>query len=113
MSRYRRLVAEHVKERLVDDHTTCDVCGRRSQGPGPDAWEVGGWDWSEVTIEAKLGAIYPEGGDCRTGYRLDVCPTCFSDKVQPLIERELGVRFHEYETDDFAGFYQDAPQADR
>lgn len=74
--------------------TTCDICKQPIVGSNDPYRD------DEVTIEAKIGNIYPEG-DMRTCAELDCCADCFADKVRPLLERELGVKFRERDADDF------------
>ena len=73
--------------------TMCDVCKKPFNGSGI-------YREDEVTIEAKIGNIFPEG-DSRSVTELDCCADCFRGKVQPLLERELGVKFRERDADDF------------
>jgi len=48
---------------------------------------------NEVTLEAVLGAYYPDGEDDRDVATLDCCGKCFTEKVRPCLETHLGVRF--------------------
>lgn len=73
--------------------TFCDVCKKPI-----DSSDI--YREDEVTIEAKIGNIFPEG-DNRNVTELDCCLDCFRDKVKPLLERELGAKFHERDADDF------------
>jgi hypothetical protein len=73
--------------------TYCDVC--KTPIDGSDYYRE-----DEVTIAAKIGNIYPEM-DSRTVTELDCCADCFRDKVQPLLERELGVKFRKRDAEDF------------
>jgi len=107
MTKYRKLVKEHVAEHWQEDKTVCDFC-KRDVTEVPDS----SWDNSEVELEAKIGATYPES-DNRTGYRIDCCNDCFLTKVKPAIE-SLGVNWHEYDADDVSvngycqKYYEDA-----
>lgn len=87
-----------IKEVSVHDKEICDICKKEIR--------EGTFDSSDIDIEAKIGDHYPEG-DFRRGYRLDVCKDCFVDKVMPLIESTFGVKFTEYDCDDFEGYYTD------
>lgn len=73
--------------------TLCDIC---------KAPLVSNYSYreDEVTIEAKIGSVYPEG-DNRDCVELDCCVDCFTGKVRPLLERELGVKFRERDAEDF------------
>lgn len=74
--------------------TMCDICKQPIVGSSDPYRD------EEVTIEAKIGNIFPEG-DHRECVELDCCANCFTDKVRPLLERELGVKFRERDADDF------------
>ncbi len=63
----------------------CDVCGR------PTHLKTG-WEINDAEVEARIGDVYPEA-DCRHTYRIDLCATCFLDKLVPVVEKELGVTF--------------------
>jgi hypothetical protein len=81
-------VPRHVAEYLQELHTTCDVCGLKTQS--------GGYDGTEITIEARIGDVYPEAeGDMRRVSIADICAACFRDRVQPALVT-LGVRFREF-----------------
>jgi hypothetical protein len=85
--KWKKLVP--VKEHETTSREVCDLCGE----------ELGcrSWDCSEVTIEARLGEIYPEG-DFRTVETFDCCAKCWTDKVQPAI-RALGATLYRYPYD--------------
>jgi len=89
--RYKKKEPAHIEERIVSTKTLCDGCGKPSDIGG--AYEI-----NEVTIEARLGDVYPEG-DQRTVYDLDVCATCFKTKVIPALAA-IGLRFRERDADD-------------
>ena len=86
--RFKRKVAAHVEERVEDAGVSCDGCGIRV-----DKQPV--YRDDEVTIEARIGDVYPEG-DQRTVYELDLCGQCFLEKALPalraagLVPREHG-----------------------
>lgn len=88
--RYKK-VEERTIEQIVSSATTCDLCGGNAEA----SWA---YDADEVTIEAKLGNVYPEG-DQRRVHEIDVCAKCFVKKVKPAIEA-LGCKFREREIDD-------------
>lgn len=58
----------------VVDKTTCDICGEEIQSKVFDA--------TEVTVEAKTGSAYPEGGGGEIA-RFDCCLSCWISKVVP------------------------------
>ena len=94
----------HIEGRWVEGDTVCDSCGERRRPRGGRWGYDGGWGESEIEIEAKIGDVYPEG-DFREGYRLDLCPRCFLTKLMPLIERELGAKFTQFDPEDYAATY--------
>jgi len=94
----RKKIEAHVEERLVEDYTACDICGKKIINRG--------YDSTDINIEAKIGDSFPEG-DCRTGYKLDVCKDCFLAKIKPLIENSLEVNFTEYDVESYDGYYND------
>lgn len=84
--RYKKKVQRVVEERIARSRTVCDLC----QEQITDRFDRRGsgkidWDDSEVTIEAALGDRYPDDADCRTFYEVDICPTCFIEKVVPAL----------------------------
>ena len=81
-----------VVERTEVDCVLCDICGEDTARDN-DCYET-----SVVNINAKIGAVYPEG-DCRTGHIIDVCPTCFLEKVKPLIESTFNIEFREVDVE--------------
>ncbi len=84
--RYKKKVPAHVEERTVDAGTTCDGCGRNMDR---SPW----YERNEVTLEAKIGDVYPDG-DYRAAYEIDVCGACFLAKVAPALEAS-GLRFRQ------------------
>lgn len=94
----RKKIEKHVEEQIVEDYTVCDICGKKIINRGYDA--------DEINIEGLIGSCYPEG-DCRTGYRLDICSDCFLDKIKPLIEQAYGIEFTKYNVESFTGYYND------
>ena len=94
----RKKIPAHIAERWQEDDPICDICKNTIT-------KENYYDQSEINIDAKLGDFYPDGGDCRTGYRLDVCRECFEDKLMPLIEEAFGVKFAEYDVETYDGYY--------
>jgi len=88
--RFKRVVSAHVEEREVDAQIICDGCGARL-----DAQPM--FQADEVTIEARLGDVYPEG-DLRKAYDMDCCGVCFVERMVPALaaagfkvrERDIG-----------------------
>ena len=73
--------------------TFCDICKQPITNHDP-------YQENEVAIEAKIGKVFPES-DHRACIELDCCTDCFTNKVQPILERELGARFRLRDADDF------------
>jgi hypothetical protein len=96
----RHKISVHIAERWEDDNPICDICRK-------EIIEADYYDKSEINIEGKIGSYYPDSGDCRTGYRLDVCPECFENKVKPLIEKTFRVKFTEYDVETYNGYYDE------
>lgn len=70
----------------------CDLCGASTH------WHKN-YDASEVTLEARIGKVYPELDDRRV-HSADVCADCFLEKVKPALEA-IGLRFQERDADDY------------
>jgi hypothetical protein len=67
----------------------CDLCGVMSRG---EHWEAKGIYESNETIIAvevmqKEGANYYDGGS-GTKYEVDLCPTCFKEKLIPWLNSQ-------------------------
>lgn len=78
-----------VKTTYENDHVisvTCDICHKKYNG---DHWNSGYYTVDEteisITIRHKVGDSYPEGGS-GTELEIDICPTCFKDKLVPWIK---------------------------
>lgn len=79
------------KFEVQDKAHICDLC--KEAIPASRSW-----DRDERTLTYAEGAIYPEG-DMRTHHKLDVCGECFHEKLVPLLKREFGATFTEYDRD--------------
>jgi len=66
----------------------CDLCGFSAKG---EDWGAGFYEVNEtevrVEVRHKEGSSYPEGGD-GTEYDIDICPSCFVNKLVPWVEEE-------------------------
>jgi hypothetical protein len=82
--KWKKLVPSQPYETTA--RTACDFCGDEESGRG--------FDRSEVTIEAKIGEIYPEV-DTRQVQAFDCCPKCWESKVVPALV-SLGGRVYEH-----------------
>lgn len=76
--KYRKLIQR--PPRYAVARTTCDVCA------GGTLLMVQGRQRNDVRIEAR-------------------CAHCFVERVRPLLESELGVKFRERDADDFGPAY--------
>lgn len=65
--------------KTVVDYYTCDCCGNRID-KSPSNYET-----DEVTIERTEGWSYPDTGEMTTT-KVDLCSTCFSTHLLPLLE---------------------------
>jgi hypothetical protein len=69
------------------DIIVCDGCGTQKEGlrwHDPDR-SNSMYRGTEVTVEIKRVRNYPGDGDSRAD-AWDFCPTCFDQKVRPLLE---------------------------
>lgn len=77
----------------------CDLCGAESQG---EEWQSKGlWDVNQtvmaVEIRQKDGYNLPDGGS-GTKIEVDLCPTCFKDKLVPwLISQGADIKAEEWD----------------
>lgn len=88
MKLYEKVEA-HVEERWVEKGEECDLCRK------PIVRDA--FDETTITVDAKVGSVFPEG-DRRAGCVADLCEECWEGRALPTL-RELGVRFHCYDTD--------------
>jgi hypothetical protein len=91
--RYKKIVKAHVEEQVKDDKTLCDHCGKNVFACD-DAYEI-----NEVKIGASIGYCYPEEGDNRTAYDIDICAECFKSVVIPAL-KAVGLTFRERSVED-------------
>ncbi len=66
----------------------CDLCGKNAK---TENWDSSSYEINEttikITIKQKDGTTYPEGG-WGTEYSVDMCPSCFKDKLIPWLESQ-------------------------
>jgi hypothetical protein len=84
------------KERVVPSYTTrdlvsrkCDLCGKESndtEWQATSCYEVNETEVC-VTVRQKEGSSYPDGGS-GTEYQIDLCPTCFKEKLVPWLRSQ-------------------------
>ena len=104
-------MSERTEQRAVPAKTTtvvvavvCDLCGAETKDRYN--WGGGSWQRDETTVEMKTRAViehntgdsYPEGGS-GTVYRVDICPTCFHEKLVPWLRgqgAEIGEKEYEW-----------------
>jgi hypothetical protein len=92
---------KHYKSKVVTEtkrffeYVQCDICGR--QANDDDNWNGESYGVSETEIKYREGASYPEGGS-GTEIRVDICPTCFLDKLVPWLKSQ-GVSIEKKEWD--------------
>lgn len=63
----------------------CDLCHKTSK----TLWTNGSFDATATEIIMKTGSSYPEGGS-GTETEIDICPTCFVEKLIPWVETHGG-----------------------
>lgn len=90
-----KTIKKHIEKRVVVDKIICDICKKDIRHNCDSCYES-----HEVEIQAKLGSTYPEG-DFREYYMLDCCDVCFVEKIKPLIEENLKVKFRKMNDDDY------------
>lgn len=89
----RKFTAKEVPATTIQvESIHCDLCGAEDVNGN---WGAGNFSVDEVTIEAKSGNNFPEGGSGKI-LRCDVCPACFEDKVIPALE-SIGLKMNESE----------------
>lgn len=71
--------AQAAYTRVVDDHTTCDLCSKVIVGER--------YERKEVTIESKVGEVYPGSGYWEET-SADICVECFDAKVVPWLQSQ-------------------------
>jgi uncharacterized protein YbbC (DUF1343 family) len=83
---------EHVETKKFIKNIICDVCKQDVR------LFADSYDNSKIRIDGLIGNTYPEV-DSRELYIIDVCPTCFLNKIKPLIEKtyKLNFRTMDYE----------------
>lgn len=78
------------KEYEAEAREVCDFCGVEIRQRA--------FERDEVTIEAKIGNIYPEGDFSKTEL-FDCCVKCWVNKVIPALQA-IGGRVYSYESDE-------------
>lgn len=95
MRRYEDKQVTHTERQCVE--LRCDLCGRK--GSPAREWETAAYEVNKtevsVTVRAKQGEAYPEGGN-GTEFSIDICPTCFREKLVPWL-RSQGAKIEERE----------------
>jgi len=79
----KHVVPRHTETRI--DKLKCDLCGAESHDR--DDWSAERYAVAETTIQCKTGSSYPEGGS-GTEYNIDLCPTCFEEKLIPWLQSQ-------------------------
>lgn len=86
-----------VEEEVLDE-LRCDLCGTKADH---GTWESGCYRVDEtdlsVTVKQRSGDVYPEGGS-GTEYLIDLCPTCFKDRLVPWLINQ-GAKINEKDWD--------------
>lgn len=67
--------------------TTCELCGKVIR---KEAYSI-----DEVEIKYRKGEIYPEGGFWND-ITVDICLTCFTEKLVPWLESQGATFSNEY-----------------
>jgi hypothetical protein len=81
---------------------TCDICGRKSDRPFDSRnWSNGYYVTDETEISVICKAEKSSGssdGGSGTSIEVDLCPTCFRDKLIPFLKSQ-GCQIREEEID--------------
>ncbi len=86
MKKYRTIEKKvETKEFKVVDSITCDLCGDETN----KNWKTEPYDATETDISMKTGNDWPEGGSGDL-IEVDICPTCFKDKLIPWVRSQGG-----------------------
>lgn len=72
-------------DKMMFDKLTCDLCGAKAHSEYQ--WDNGICDVSETTIKYRHGESWPEGGSDTT-ISVDICPSCFKNKLIPWLESQ-------------------------
>jgi hypothetical protein len=94
MEHYKTITVppEPEKTKEVFDHYTCDICGLKTKSK--ENWGRGSnYHIDKPTIKYNIGDGFPEGGSGEE-YYLDICPTCFTEKIHPLLKEKFGIEFN-------------------
>ena len=75
-----RKVIRPAYEKEVLESITCELCPKTTSDP--ENWAIENYHRDEVIIQRKWGEMYPESGYLQWVI-LDLCPTCFRDKLIP------------------------------
>lgn len=95
--RYKKIVPAHIERREEMTRDVCDCCGLDLSEDNKGAYAD-----NDVRVQGHVGSFYPSG-DCRTTYEIDLCSTCFVDKLVPLMRANgMPVREREAYDDDRA-----------
>ena len=71
-----KVIPEYIKQ--VYSHKTCDMCNSKI--------ESSGYEVNEITIENRIGTLYPEGSWGETT-SIDLCSECFNNKLIPWFKK--------------------------
>lgn len=93
--RYKKIQEARVERREVSTRDVCDCCGLDLSKDSDGAYSD-----NDIYVRAHVGSFYPSG-DCRTTYEIDLCSTCFVDKLVPLMRANgMPVRERDINVDD-------------
>jgi hypothetical protein len=103
--RFKKKVLAHVEEQVRDARTVCDGCG----GDVDCINMAEAYQRSEVTIEARIGDVFPEGSS-RILYETDLCERCWHKKALPALRNAgIAVRTRDEEGSDDGRVWETAP----
>lgn len=83
MRTYGTVTRTYEREELIG--VTCDLCGREGEGA---SWEESLWRENQTAVYTRVSQEEGESyEDCGSGqkYVVDICPTCFKEKLIPWL----------------------------
>lgn len=91
MKIYRMTEKVIVEPKEILDKVLCDICKKEIYNQG--------YEISEATVEVEYGENYGGDGGKKTILNIDICESCFRNKLIPLVEKEFNIEFQEDEID--------------
>jgi hypothetical protein len=84
-------------ERMQAVAIICDLCKTRYEGATRSNWATGQCDSECTDVSYASDTVFPGGGGTEVMINVDICPTCFMDKLLPWLQSQ-GVEVTTYTT---------------